>query len=74
MTFSGRAGTTNSRAGNMVAGFGVTTIRYSKSFSASMTPGATVYLAHTYIFTIVSIVLYRAVSRAKHFISVFRTQ
>ena len=75
MAFSGSAGTIRSQAGNMVAGFGSSSVTNSQTFTASMTASAsTPTTVHTYIFTIVSSSLYRAVSKAKDFISVFRTQ
>lgn len=74
MTFSGKAGSVNSQAGTMVAGFGSTAIRYSQGLTAGMTPTARLSSRHTFVFTIVSITIYRAVSRAKAFVSVFRTQ
>jgi len=76
MPFSGQDGTNRSEPGNMVPGFGAAVVHNATSFSASMTPTATNQptFAHTYVFTIVSITLYRAVSRAKNFLSVFRTQ
>jgi hypothetical protein len=73
--FSGQAGTTRSVPEGMVAGYGSAAVRSSKSFSATMTAiGITPTYSHTYIFTIVSIAFYRAVNRAKNFVSTFRTQ
>lgn len=72
--FSGQVGTTRSVPEGMVAGYGSAAVRSSKSFSASMTAIAGSPLwAHTYVFTIVSITIYRAVSRTKKFVSTFRT-
>lgn len=73
--FSGQAGTTRSVPEGMVPGYGSAAVRNGKSFSATMTPIAvTPTYIHTYIFTIVSITFYRAVNRAKNFVSTFRTQ
>lgn len=75
MAFSGSPGTIRSEAGNMVAGFGSSIVHNSKSLTASMTPTASSpTIAHVYVFTIVSITTYRAVSRVRDLISVFRTQ
>lgn len=74
MALSGSPGTIRSQAGNMVAGFGSSSVRNIKILTASMTPTASNTPVHFYVFTIVSITVYRAVSRAKAMISVFRTQ
>jgi len=76
MTFSGQCGASISRSGNIIAGFipGATSVHNLQTLTASMTPTAsTPVIAHTYIFTIVSLAGFRVVSRAKDFISVWRT-
>lgn len=73
MAFTGVVGSQLSTAAQMIPGYGATSIHYSKSNSASMTATAVLTNSHIYIFTIVSITVYRAVSRTKRFISVFRT-
>lgn len=74
MLFTGSAGTVRSEPEGMVAGYGTTSVHSTRAFTASMTPTATMVSAHTYIFTVVSIITYRVMSRAKAYISVFRTK
>ena len=76
MAFTGRAGTVDSRAGNIVAGFGTSSIHYGKVITASMAPTAfsQPVTYHVYVFTIVSVALLRAFSRARNFVTVFRTK
>lgn len=73
MTFSGQAGTARSEAGNIVAGYGSSVVRNAKSFSSSMRPTGAVTNVHTYIFTKVSIITFRAASRAKQYLTIFRS-
>jgi hypothetical protein len=74
MTFSGKPGTALSRPGNMVPGFGTTSIHYGKTFTASMTPTGSVSPQHYFVFPQTSISLYRVVNRVKNYVSILRTK